>query len=95
MSDESDSGNDADDEEIEGHIPSPLSLCTPNIRRAYTHNVTTLLSYEPIPKAPAQLPHVLTVLKTERPDHFHDILCVDPETFNKNSRPNQGRPCFF
>jgi UDP-N-acetylmuramate-alanine ligase len=34
------------------------------------------------PHGPAYLPHVLTTLKQEHPDHFRKALCVSPKTFN-------------
>lgn len=37
----------------------------------------------PIPRPPAQMPHVLRVLKHERPDHFREILRVSPVTFDR------------
>jgi hypothetical protein len=94
MSDESDSGNDADDEEIEGHIPRLSRYVRRTYESIYTQRYDVARD-EPIPKAPAQLPHVLTVLKTERPDHFRDILRVDPETFDKILAQIKDDPVFF
>lgn len=41
------------------------------------------------------MPHVLTVLKAEQPDHFWEILRVDPTTFDKIVEKNKGQPGLF
>lgn len=49
----------------------------------------------PIPCAPPQMPHVLQVLKLERPDHFREILRVSPSTFDQIVEKIKDDPVFF
>ena len=41
------------------------------------------------------MPHVLEVLKVERPDHFWEILRVSPTTFDKIVRKIQDHLIFY
>jgi len=40
------------------------------------------LPQDGLPCGPSYLHHVLTCLKTEREDHFHEALCINPTTFD-------------
>lgn len=48
-----------------------------------------------LPRGPSRLPHVLSVLKEERPDHFRQQLRVWPTTFDKVVSKIQNDPIFF
>ena len=41
------------------------------------------------------MPHVLKILKVERPDHFREILRVTPYTFDKLREKIEDDPVFF
>jgi hypothetical protein len=98
LSTESDSGIDADDETddemIEGHVPRLSRYVRHTYQSIYTHRYDSPRD-NPIPKPPPQLPHVLTVFKTERPDQFREILRVDPTTFDKIVDKIKDDPIFF
>jgi len=68
-----DSRNDGDDEEIEGCIPRLSCYIWQTYQGIFLHHYDAPQD-KPIPKAPPQLPHVLTMLKTKRPDQFHEII---------------------
>jgi len=102
-SDESDndSGNDADDEEA--WVDEVLeSYCRPSVAKRVRKYIEDMYStrYEeprdkPVPRPPAQMPHVLKILKVERPDHFREILRVTPYTFDKLCEKIEDDPVFF
>ncbi|KAG1798341.1 hypothetical protein EV424DRAFT_1352572 [Suillus variegatus] len=88
-----DLSDDADDEAE--HANSRLSQyvrCT--YRAIYAHRYDAARN-KPIPKAPSQLPHILEVLKVERPDKFREILRVNPDTFDKIVEKIKDDTVFF
>src|ERR1700720_2756449 len=95
---EGDSGNEADNEEmLEDEISS-----RPRLARYVRNAIEKMYSQryeqprdEPIPQPPPQMPHVLEVLKVERPDQFREILRVNPATFDKIVDNIKGDPVFF
>jgi hypothetical protein len=95
---EEDSGNEADDEEaLDGERASQ-----PRVARYVRSEIEQMYSRryeeprdEPISHPPPQMPHVLEVLKVERPDHFREILRVSPATFDKIVRKIQDHPIFY
>jgi hypothetical protein len=102
-SDESDndSGNDADDEEA--WVDEMLeSYCGPSVAKRVRKYIEDMYStrYEeprdkPVPRPPAQMPHVLKILKVERLDHFQKILCITPYLFDKLHEKIEDDPVFF
>lgn len=86
--DEEGSENDADIEDSDVEDMGQSSI--PRLGRRTRVEISEMYSerYEephdvPIPRPPAQMPHVLRVLKHERPDHFREILRVSPVTFDR------------
>jgi hypothetical protein len=88
---ELDSEGEADDEweyggEDDGNeddVSAPRSRHTwvrGEIEAMYAHRYE--MAGDTLPRGPAYLPHVLTTLKQERPDHFRDALRVSPTTFD-------------
>lgn len=99
-SSEEDLGEEADDEEV--HDQRLEGQSRPKLAHFVRTTIETLYSkrYQqprniPVPRPPPQMPHVLTVLKLERPDHFREILRVSPLTFNKIVQKIQHDPVFF
>jgi hypothetical protein len=98
---DNDSGNDADDEEA--WVDEVLeSYCGPSVAKQVRKYIEDMYStrYEeprdkPVPHPPAQMPHVLKILKVERPDHFREILRVTPYTFDKLREKIEDDPVFF
>src|SRR5467141_3694573 len=41
------------------------------------------MSQKTLPQGPAFLHHVLSTLKDDHPDHFHEALCITPWTFDR------------
>src|SRR5467141_2615174 len=41
------------------------------------------MSQKTLPRGPAFLRHVLSTLKDDHPDHFHEALRITPRTFNR------------
>jgi hypothetical protein len=99
--DEDELGNEADDDEVlvDGELWSSFR---PGIAKWVRRTIKQMYStcYEeprdvPIPRPPAQMPHTLKVLKTERPDQFREILQVTPYTFDKLRETIENDPIFF
>ena len=96
-----DSGNDADNEEA--WVDEVLeSYCGPSVAKRVRKYIEDMYStrYEesrdkPVPHPPAQMPHVLKILKVERPDHFREILRVTPYTFDKLREKIEDDSVFF
>ena len=78
---EEDSGNEADDEEAldeqRESRPRVARYVRSEIEQMYSRRYEEPRD-EPISHPPPQMPHVLEVLKVERPDHFREILRVSP-----------------
>jgi hypothetical protein len=91
---DSDSGNDADDEEVGDHTPRLSRYVRRTYEEIYARRYDAPRD-EPIPKAPSHLPHVLEVLKFERPDEFREILRVNPDTFDRIVAKIEDDPIFF
>ena len=93
------SGHDADDEAMlddDGIGLGPRLACyvRQSIDEMYSQR------YEephdiPVPHPLPQMPYVLEVLKLEQPNHFREILRVNPTTFDKIVNKIKDDPVFF
>lgn len=100
-----DTSGDADDEggsndeNSEGE-PVRSRGVLPRLGRLIREEITEMYSqrYEiprnNLPYGPAYLPHILTVQKHQRPDHFRLALCVSPSTFDRILEQISDDPVF-
>lgn len=95
------SGHEADDEDDGYEDPldaDPDFVCLMGqrvrdaIREAYAKRYQ--VPRNTLPRGPAYMPHVLYVLKNERPDHFRQQLRVWPHTFDRIVEMLQDDPVF-
>lgn len=77
-----------DECEIGGFEATPTETTTTRLSRAVREELVDIYDRrydkprQPFPRPPGTMPHVLNVLKTERPDHFRQELRVSPYTFD-------------
>lgn len=105
-SEPSDSGNEGDVEEEDVEWVDELDggnmASTRRLSQQVQHTIQDMYAHryqasrkERVPPGPAFLPHVLHTLKIARPDHFRDILRVNPTTFDKIVDKIKDDPVFF
>jgi hypothetical protein len=86
---DTDMSGDADDEGGSEDDEGELVRGVPHLGRLIREEITEMYSqrYEMprnnLPRGPAYLPHVLTVQKHQRPDHFRLALRISPSTFDR------------
>lgn len=93
-SDGSDSGDEADDEGPRFSRPGLGRFVRGQLQDLYSRRYHQSRSI-PVPRPPAQIHHVLSTTKAERPDHFRQILRVNPTTFDQLVAAIQNDPIFF
>jgi hypothetical protein len=82
---------DDEDEHIRG-VPYLGHLIRAEITEIYSRRYE--MPCNELPRGPEYLPHVLTVQKHDRPDHFHLALHVSPNTFDRILEEISDDPVF-
>jgi len=100
LDDDASASASADDWERTLDVEIPRPSATARLARRIVHKIHDLYKKryraprEPFPRPPPDLPHVLTVFKTQRPDHFRKELRVYPSTFDRLLEKIKDDPVF-